>query len=74
MKILIFQIYLIMVKKRQNLTCNWLSDKISGSLKSVDIYGEPVTFSYDSDYKNITTITGGLLTIIIGITVFIYLY
>ena len=63
-----------MVKKRSKITCNWLFNKIGFQLKKVDIYGKPVTFTYNSHFKNITTPVGGILTIIISSTVFAYLY
>ena len=49
-------------------------ENASSKIKGLDIFGEWVTFNFDKHEKNITTVTGGVLSIIIIITVSLYMY
>ena len=60
--------------KKKRCNCKYWSDYFENKLKGIDVFGEPITLSFNGDYSNITTIAGGICTIVVAVVTGVYLW
>ena len=61
-----------MVKRKCD--CKQFCRQVEGKIKGQDIFGESITLSYNSEFSEITTVCGGIMSLFVVVLSVVYLW